>query len=158
MTDARFEDAEIGPLRLMADDAENLSVISALVQDAVFPITEMTYARSRHRFAVALNRFRWEDRADAARGARPVERVQSLLVFDEVLAVHSSGIDRGQTDTVLSLLSVTFDPGADGLGRVTLTLAGDGAIALTVEALDVHLRDVTRPYLAPSGKVPDHGV
>jgi hypothetical protein len=35
-------------------------------------------------------------------------------------------------------------------------LAGDGAIALAVETLDVALRDVTRPYLAPSGKVPAH--
>jgi hypothetical protein len=35
-------------------------------------------------------------------------------------------------------------------------LAGDGAIRLEVEALEVILRDVTRPYRAPSGKVPRH--
>lgn len=155
MTDARFEDADTGPLRLTADDAEGLAVISALVQDAVFSITEMTYAKPRRRFALMLNRLRREDQAMAGRA---VERVQSLLVFDEVLAAHSAGIDRAQTDTVLALLSVSFEPGAEGAGRVILTLAGDGALALTVEALDVHLRDVTRPYLAPSGKVPDHGL
>ncbi len=33
---------------------------------------------------------------------------------------------------------------------MVLTLAGDGAIALEVEALDVTLKDVTRPYIAPS--------
>ena len=154
MTDARFEDAETGPLRLTADDADGLAVISALLQDAVFPITEMTYAKPRRRFAVLLNRLRREDPA----ADRPVERVQSLLVFDEVLAVHSSGIDRAQTDTVLALLALTFEPGEQGAGRVVLTLAGDGALALTVEALDIHLRDVTRPYVAPSGKLPDHGV
>ena len=155
MTDARFEDADTGPLRLAADDAEGLAVISALVQDSVFPITEMTYARPRHRFAVMLNRLRREDGLPAG---RRVERVQSLLVFDEVLSVRSSGIDRAQTDTVLSLLNVTFEAGAEGTGTVTLTLAGDGALCLTVEALDVHLRDVTRPYIAPSGKIPDHGL
>jgi hypothetical protein len=37
-----------------------------------------------------------------------------------------------------------------------LTLAGDGAIALEVECLDVTLRDVTRPYAAISGKLPMH--
>lgn len=158
MTDARFEDADPGPLRLTADDAEGLAVISALVQDAVIPITEMTYAKPRRRFAMLLNRLRHEDVPDARRANRPVERVQSLLVFDEVLAVHSSGIDRSQKDTVLALLAVTFDATPDGSGKVILTLAGDGALALTVEALDVHLRDVTRPYVAPSGKVPDHGV
>ena len=36
-------------------------------------------------------------------------------------------------------------------------LAGDGAVALEVEALEVRLEDVTRPYRAPSGRVPDHG-
>lgn len=157
MTDARFEDAEDAPLRLTADDAEGLAVLSALVQDAVFPITEMTYARNRRRFALMLNRFRWEDRDHAARVRRPFERVQSLLVFEEVLSVQSSGIDRAATETVLSLLSVGFEPGTEGAGRVILTLAGDGALALEVEALAVALRDVTRPYLAPSGKAPDHG-
>jgi len=158
MTDARFEDADEGPLRLSADDAEGLSVISALVQDAVFPITEMTYARPRRRFAIMVNRLRWEDQPYAKRAGRPVERVQSLLVFDEVLSVHSCGLDRKQKDNVLVLLSVSFEPAAEGAGQVILTLAGEGALALTVEALDVHLRDVTRPYAAPSGKVPDHGV
>lgn len=158
MTDARFEDAEAGPLRLTADDAEGLAVLSALVQDAVFPITEMTYARPRRRFALMINRLRHEDIPDARRSGRPVERVQSLLIFDEVLAVHLTGIDRAQTDTVLALLALSFEPADQGAGRVVLTLAGDGALALTVEALDVHLRDVTRPYVAPSGKVPDHGV
>jgi hypothetical protein len=39
---------------------------------------------------------------------------------------------------------------------VILTLAGDGAIRLRVEALGVTLKDVTRPYLAPSKSVPNH--
>jgi len=42
------------------------------------------------------------------------------------------------------------------MGRVELTLAGDGVIAVDVEALELLLRDVTRPYVAPSGKVPGH--
>jgi len=57
----------------------------------------------------------------------------------------------------LSLMSVDFEPSEDGAGDVTLTLAGDGAIRLSVEALDVTLKDVTRPYLAPSKAAPDHG-
>jgi hypothetical protein len=40
---------------------------------------------------------------------------------------------------------------------LTLTLAGDGAIALEVEALELRLEDVSRPYLAPSRRAPDHG-
>lgn len=150
--DARFEDASPAPLRLRAMDAEDLQVISSLVQDAVFPITEMTWQRSQRRFALLINRFRWED---AAVGR--AERVQSVLAFEDVQAVRTNGIDRADRDLVLSLLSITLEPGEDGTGRAILWLAGDGAIAVDVEALEVSLRDVTRPYLAPSGKAPQHG-
>lgn len=155
MTDARFEDGAEAPLRLIAREAADLPVIAALVQDAVLTGTDLTWARARRRFAVFLNRFRWEDRAAAEAARRPYERVRALLVFENVLAVKSQGIGRAE-DTVLSLLDVTFEAGAEGAGRVTLTFAGDGALALEVEALEVSLRDVTRPYAAPSGHVPRH--
>jgi Protein of unknown function (DUF2948) len=158
MTDARFEDGDDAPLALRALGPEDVTVLSALLQDAVFPITEMAYDRRRRRFALLVNRFRWEDRAAAAAAGRGFERVQSLLVVQDVMAVRTQGIDRGDRDMVLSLLGVAFAPGADGAGRLDLTLAGDGAIALEVEAVDLALRDVTRPHLAPSGKVPDHGI
>lgn len=154
MTDARFEDGGEAPLRLKALDAEDLTVVSALVQDAVFPITEMRWDRARRRFALLVNRFRWEEGARI--GEHPPERVQSVLAIEDVMAVASQGIDRDDRDAVLSLLALDWQPGEDGTGRLVLVLAGDGAIAVDVECIDVTLRDVTRPYLAPSRKVPDH--
>lgn len=156
MSDATFEEGAERPLSLGALDAEDLRVIAAMAQDAVLPITEMKWERSHRRFVLLLNRFRWEDRAAAEARQRPYERVQCLLSFEDVLAVSSQGIDRSDTDTVLSLLTMEFEEGEDGTGRVVLVLAGDGAIALDVECLNVSLRDVTRPYLAPSGHVPQH--
>lgn len=155
--DARFEDGAERPLRLCALDADDLQVISALLQDAVFPITEMTWQSKARRFVMLVNRFRWEDADKAARRSRPVERVQSLLTIQDVLGVEAQGIDRNEKDTVLSMLAVTWAPGDDGMGRLELVLAGDGAVALEVEALDVTLKDVTRPYKAVSGRTPDHG-
>ncbi|MGV6803569.1 MAG: DUF2948 family protein [Ruegeria sp.] len=156
MTDATFEDGREAPLNLGALDADDLKVVASLVQDAIFPTTEMTWQPAHHRFALLLNRFRWEDKGTAERRGREFERVQSVLVFDSVLSVASQGIDRGDKDTILSLLDVEFMPTDDGAGQVLLTLAGDGAIRLNVEALDVTLKDVTRPYRAPSGKAPQH--
>ena len=156
MTDARFEDGDDRPLHLIAQDSDDLRVISALVQDAVFPMAEMKWQSRARRFAILLNRFRWEDRPAAETGRRAYERVRSLMVVEDVLAVRSQGIARQDADMILSLLSVAFEPGADGTGRIVLTLAGGGAIALEVEALEVRLEDVTRPYRAPSGKVPGH--
>jgi hypothetical protein len=156
-TDARFEDGDDAPLRLIAQDAEGLGILAALLQDAVFPITEMIYAKTRRRFALLLNRFRWEDRDAADRAGRKYERVQSLLVFEDVLSVQTTGIDRDDKDRVLSLLDLPFAPGADGTGSLTLLLSGGGAIALNLETIDASLRDTTRPYFAPSGKAPNHG-
>lgn len=156
MTDARFEDGAERPLRLRAEDAEDLRVISALVQDAVLPATEMRWQPRRRRFAALLNRFRWEDRAAAERARRPYERVRTLLVVEGVLRVATQGIRPRDPDRVLSVLAIGFEPGEDGAGRVVLTLAGDGAVALEVECLDIALRDVTLPYIAPSRRAPEH--
>ena len=152
--DATFQDAREAPLNLGALEPEDLPVLSALAQDAVFPITQMVWRAGERRFAFLLNRFRWEDRSPVP-GHAP-ERVQSLLVIDQVRHVASQGIDRRHKDTVLSLLSLEFQPGELPAGRLLLTLSGDGAIRLDVEALEVTLRDVTRPYGAPSGKRPTH--
>lgn len=154
--DARFEDGREAPLRLKALDVDDLSVIAALVQDAVFPASEMQWDRKARRFGLLLNRFRWEDAPNATRRKREFERVQAVLVFEDVLHIQSQGVDKSDKDMVFSLLSVAFEPGEDGAGRIELTLAGDGVIALDVEALEVILRDVTRPYVAPSGKAPSH--
>ena len=151
--DASFKDGREEPLNLGAVDADDLQVVSSLLQDAVFPVTEMSWRAGQRRFALLVNRFRWEDEGRERHGP---ERVQSLLVIDNVLKVASQGIDRRERDMVLSLMSLSFEPGEDGAGHALLTLAGDGAIRLSVEALDVTLKDVTRPYRAPSGQIPHH--
>ena len=148
--DARFADADEGPLRLRALDAEDLGVVSALVQDAVATVGEVTFLKGHRRFAVLLNRFRWEY------PARTPERVRALLVAENAIAVRSQGVDPAAKDTVLSLLSLAWEGEADGPGRLVLTLAGDGVVEVECEALEVILRDVTRPYLAPSRKAPRH--
>ena len=154
--DATFEDGGEAPLRLKALDVEDLNVIAALVQDSVFPASEMRWDRKARRFAMLLNRFRWEDADRAALRKRAYERVQSVLVIEDVMAVQSQGLAPGDGDMVYSLLSMTFTPGEDGMGRIEMTLAGDGAVGIEVEALEVVLRDVTRPYVAPSKQAPRH--
>ena len=96
-----------------------------------------------------INRFRWED------AARRTERVRALLRIDGVLRVQSSGVSR-DADVVLSALALSWAPGADGAGRVELVLAGDGALGMDVECLELSLADVTRPYDAPSKTRPGH--
>jgi hypothetical protein len=151
--DARFEDGRESPLNLGALDGEDLKVISSLVQDAVFPASEMRWHQKGARFALLLNRVRWEDTGKTRHAA---ERVQSILMFNNVQRVSTHGVTKGDTDTILSLLQVEFNETDAPSGDVLLTLAGDGAIRLSVEAIEVTLKDVTRPYVAPSRKLPEH--
>lgn len=151
MSDARFEDGVDKPLRLIAFEEEDLQVISTMVQDAVFPVSAMSWRPKERRFALLLNRFRWE--ADQLVSA---ERVQAVLSFEDVQSIQTQGLDRADPDLILSILNITFEADTDGISYCILTLAGDGAIRLKVEVLEAFLRDVTQPYLAPSGMMPNH--
>ena len=130
--------------------------ISAVLQDAVLPVSEMQFQQGEQRFGMLANRFRWEDVDAANASKRPVERVQAVVVFDSVIKVRTSGLDLKDKEQVISVLSLAYEAGEYGAGTVVLTLAGDGAIAFDVECVEITLKDVTRPYLAPSGKVPSH--
>ena len=156
MADAKFSDGREQPLRLKAESADDLAVISTYVQDAVGQNAEISWMQKKHRFAILLNRFRWEDRLKAENQSRPYERVQSMLIVDSALKVSAQGLDPSDKDMAFELLSISFDATEDGAGQVVLTLAGDGVIALDVECLDVTLSDVSRPYIARSTRVPSH--
>ena len=154
--DAGFNDALDRPLNLGAQDAEDLQVISSLTQDAVLTVDDLKWSRAERQVVFLLKRFRWEDVELAKQQGRDPERVQSLLVIQNATGLASQGIDRKQVDIVLSLMSVEFSGAEDGVGDLILTFSGDGALKVQVDGLDVVLRDVTRPYVAPSKQVPNH--
>ena len=156
MSDARFEDAADAPLRLIAQDEESLSVLSALLQDAVFLASDMRYDRVKRRFAVLLSRFRWEDVPRAERAGQRYERVRTMLVFDNVQAVQSHDIDRKDKKTGLAVLSIGFQPFDQGAGRVLIALAGKGEVSLRAEVIEVTLADVSRPHEAIAKGKPNH--
>ena len=94
--------------------------------------------------------------ADKARAeGRDFERVQALLTIGDVISLESNGITR-DADTVLELLTLGWQAGVDGCGRLLLEFSGDGTLAAEVECINLDLRDVTRPYRAVSGKAPSH--
>ncbi|MBL4807307.1 MAG: DUF2948 family protein [Rhodobacteraceae bacterium] len=156
MTDASFQDGTENPVRLKVETADDLQVISTLVQDAVGQNSETSWMPRKHRFALMLNRFRWEDKENASTQNRPFERVQSTLIIDGVLKAGGDGIDPRDKDSIFSVLSIGFEASEDGAGDVVIVLAGDGAIRLSVECLDVTLNDVSRPYRARAKIAPTH--
>src|SRR6202041_1001412 len=105
--------------RLLAEDADDLEVISAAIQDAIAHVGDLEWDPKGRRFTLALNRFRWE-----APGLLLGGRVRAGLQFGSVLAVKSRNLRREPRDAVVELLAVRFEPGADAPGgRVRLAFA-----------------------------------
>jgi hypothetical protein len=131
-------------LVLAAQDAEDLEVISARLQDAVAKVGDLKYLPKARRFVAVLNRFQWEN------GEKTNTRVRSGLHFDGVLSVKSKNIKMGAHGAVLSLLAIRFTPAGDENpgGKVELTFSGGGAMMLEVECLDAALADLTGPWAA----------
>ena len=135
------------PLRLLAQDADDLAIISAAMQDAVAKIGDITYEARARLLTIAFNRYCWE-----SGGA---ERVRSALQLGGVMKVQARKIRRGARDAVIEVLAVTFHEGAAPGGMVTISCAGGGDLRAEVECVDAVLADVSEPW--PTPRAPAHG-
>ena len=131
------------PLHLNALDTEDLSVLSAQLQDAVGMVADFAYLPATRRFAAVVNRFRWE-MVDGKR--KDLERVRTGVHFDNVLSVKARNIVQDRADGILSLLSVQFEAVEEPSGFIVMTFSGDGEIRLEVEALEAQLQDITEGW------------
>lgn len=133
-------------LKLLAEDAEDLKVVAAALQDAVGKIGDISYEPAARRLTLAFNRYRWEVEGG--------ERVRSALQVGSVLGVQARKLRRNAKDAVVELLNVAFEPGEAPGGTVTFTFAGGGDLRAQVECLDVILADVSAPW--PTPRTPRH--
>jgi hypothetical protein len=141
-------------LLLAASDAEDLEVLSARLQDAIFKLKDAIWQPKKRRFAAVVNRLTWEE------GGKT--RVRAGLHFDGVLKVQSSMVKLGAGEAVVSVLALRFTPNdakedgeGDPGGVIEIVLAGGGAIRLSVECVAAELADMTAPWAARG--TPDHG-
>jgi len=140
---------KVKPLRLMAEEADDLAPLSALVQDAALHPGDMEYdAQGRH-FTVRMNRFCHESPASV-----PL-RAPSVLRINCVTKVQRRGLDPRGAVTPLSLLGIEVQPLEAPAHALILHFAGgaDRDIRLEVECIDVLLMDLAAPRRAKSKPV-----
>ncbi len=138
-------------LKLRAEDAADLAVISACLQDALVAVRDLAYDREGRGFVLIANRFRWEGKsARATEADANFERTLCAVAFAEVDGVAYRGFRRIEDDRILSLLAIrpTLDgSNSGGPGRVIdLDFSGGPAIRLTVAAIRCHALDVGEPW------------
>jgi hypothetical protein len=134
------------PLRLLAQDEEDLAVISAALQDAVAKVGDIVFEAKARRLTIAFNRFRWE--------AGERQRVRSALQLGGVLGVQTRKIRRDRRDAVLELLAIGFEVGEAPGGTLTLNFAGGGDLRAEIECVDAVLADLSQPW--PTPRAPAH--
>ncbi|MBL8669122.1 MAG: DUF2948 family protein [Alphaproteobacteria bacterium] len=141
-------------LRLAARDADDVAVISAMLQDAIAPLKDLRYEPAERRFVAVVNRFKWEDAAATHARDGAYERVLCGLSVGAVRAARVQGIDQGERDRLLSLLAVAAETGPAG-PAVVLTFAGGGSVRLEVERVAIVAEDLGLPW--PTQWQPGHG-
>ena len=147
--------------RLKAENAEDLQVISALLQDATVRVGDIAWLPTKHRFACVTNRFKWEGAPETA-GKLKGARVRAGLRFEGVTKASFKNVPIDEDGHILSVLAVEIESSADedepGAGPVTLTLecSGFATIRLEAEYIEVYLDDLSTPWRAL--ETPDHGL
>src|SRR3569623_1208620 len=130
------------PLRLRAEDGEDLAVLAAMLQDATVRVGDLAFLPRARRFIGVATRFCWEQGMDPRLSHRfGIARVRAGFHFDTVRAVRARSIAQDQPDSVLSLLTMTAEPIPAGVA-ISLVCAGGGEIRIAAEAVVVHLRDM----------------
>ena len=131
-------------LKLRAEDAEDLLVISACLQDALVPVRDLAYIPEERTFLLIANRFRWENGVRPAPGEAGLERTLCGITFSEVTAVSYSGFRRSENGRILSLLAIRTEN-----SKVHLEFSGGAAIRLEVACILCHAKDVGEPWPTP---------
>jgi len=114
-------------LKLQAKDAEDIQVISAVLQDAIAPVVDMVYRAEDKNFVMVVQRLCREDGTDMKH-----ERVCCALNLRGVESVQTHGFTSTETDRMLDLLALM--PEGDELH---LIFASDAGIRLRLK--DWHL-------------------
>ncbi len=142
---------ESATLKLRAEDAEDLAVISACLQDALVPVRDLAYVPEDRTFLFVANRFRWENGLSPAPGEAGFERTLCGITFSEVAAVSYNGFRRSDDGRILSLLAIRSDDRA-----VHLEFSGGATIRLEVTRIVCLATDLGEPW--PTQWQPRHDV
>lgn len=136
--------APMTPLRLLAEDADDLQIISAALQDAIMRPVDIRWEKEARRLTVVLSRFCWECGGT---------RVMAAMQFGDVQAVKSRRLPR-LPEAALELLALDFLPTEAPGGQVMMMFAGGGDLRIDVECLDAVLTDLSERW--PARVAPTH--
>ena len=121
-------------LKLIAQDEEQLTIISSLTQDSIIKTNEMGYDNKTKRFALLMNRYRHEEEDPS--------RIRCAIHFDYADTVKSIGIEKQSNDDILVLLAIRFESKVKPSGSIFLEFSNNKSITIDVESIEAYLTDM----------------
>jgi len=134
-------------LKLIAQNDEQLTILSSLAQDSIIKSNEMGYDKKNKRFALLMNRYRHEEENPS--------RIRTAIHFDYVESIKSVGIDKESKDEILVLLAIRFEIKSKPSGLIFLEFSNNKSISFDVESIEAFLTDMGEPWKISNR--PDHG-
>ena len=123
-------------LKLIAQDEEQLTIISSLTQDSIVKTNEMGYDNKTKRFALLMNRYRHEEEDPS--------RIRCAIHFDYADTVKSIGIEKQSNDDILVLLAIRFESKVKPSGSIFLEFSNNKSIVLEISGKINHFPLIER--------------
>lgn len=140
-------------LKLRAEDAADITILSAYLQDAITMMGDIVYQSKSRRFVMMLNRYVWENTCHKTGdiiGTKnlPCSRIRTGLHFDDVLKISSHSIATRLKEHPMELLDIEVQKLENETYHVDFIFAGDGVIRLECEMIAVYMQDIGEPWPA----------
>ncbi len=135
------------PLKLLAQDTDDIQVMAAVLQDAIAPICDMIYHAAEKSFVMVVQRFKWDDVPSEEKGC--FERINCALDIGGVEAVQFMGINPNDPAAMLDLLTISYEE-----PYLHFLFAGEGRMRLKLAHWSLKLRDFGESW--PTTHCPRH--
>ena len=134
-------------LKLRAVAAEDIEVLSALLQDGLVAASDLHYQKDAASFVMVINRFCWEQTDDKHSDTHHNRCLCGLKVA-HVKQVSQRGLSAG-ANQFYNLLSITYEETRKHkkvVNKLTFTFSDGCGIRLTVDKLALSMQDLAAPH------------
>jgi hypothetical protein len=131
-------------LKLVCKNQEDLSVISAYLQDSIVTSKDIKFLKKNRTFLMIVNRFMWED---VEKGIfRESKRIRCAIKFEHVLLVKSKRINQKNKNKPLECLAIKSEKLSSNNYDIKILFSGDSVISLVSEVLEVYMQDLGKAW------------
>ena len=121
--------------KIIANDRDGLTLISALLNSAKIKVSEMKYLPSNKIFLLSAKRSKIENE-------KASKEINSICRVDHVSKVKSKNIDQKNHDLTLELIAIDYLKNKENF-EINLIFKNNAHIALSTELIDITLEDQT---------------